>query len=303
MKNKILKFVLLIGVLSTVLTSCIKDDYDTGELGSAGKNFVKILEGKELSLFLSPFSNIMKVETFTLRRDVNSNSSLNTSNTVVLDFDAAAITAYNTANKKSYEMLPDAIYTIPTSNGIKKTSTGLEVTFAPGEFSKEIAINLDGGKFDLSKTYAVAYKIKSSEGLTISGTDHVLVAISIKNKYDGKYSVTGSALRAGDPVLSGSFPEQEYILLTAGALTLDMNRVAVWASGGNIGGIGPFRLTLDPATNVITVTDAANARVVNNPAGVNMYNPATKTFTISVFWGTGPTNRAWEAKFVYKGPR
>jgi hypothetical protein len=303
MKNKILKFVLLVGVLSTVLTSCVKDDYDTGELGSAGKNFVKFLEGNELSLFLSPFSDIKKVETFTLRRDVNSNASLNASNTVVLDFDAAAITAYNTANKKSYVMLPDAIYTVPASNGIKKTSTGLEITYAPGEFSKEIAINLDGGKFDLSKTYALAYKIKSSEGLTISGTDNVLVAISIKNKYDGKYVVNGSVIRGGDPVLSGNFPEQEYSLLTAGALTLDMSRVAVWASGANIGGIGPFRLTLNPATNAITVTDAVNAAVVNNPAGINMYYPATKTFQISVFWGNGPAHRAWEAKFVYKGPR
>lgn len=303
MKNKILKFLLFVGAVSAVLTSCVKDDYDTGDLGDAGKNFVKFLEGDELSLFLSPFSDIRKVETFTLRRDVNSSNSLNASNTVVLDFDAAAITAYNTANKTSYTVLPETIYTVPTGNGIKKTSTGLEITYAPGEFSKEIAINLDGGKFDLSKTYALAYKIKSSDGLTISGTDHVLVAISIKNKYDGKYSVTGSVVRGGDLVLSGPFPEQEYSLLTAGPLTLDMSRVAVWASGDNIGGIGPFRLTLNPTTNVITVTDALNDKVVNNPAGVNMYDPATKTFRISVYWGTGPTNRAWEATFVYKGPR
>ncbi len=303
MKNKIFKFFLLGVTLSTVFTSCVKDDYDTGDLGDAGKSYVKFLEGSSVAQFLSPFTDIRRVDLFTVRRDVNSNSSLNTSNTVVLDFDAAAITAYNTANSKSYIMLPDAIYTVTNQPGIKKTATGLEITFAPGEFSKEVAINLDGSKFDLSKTYALAYKMKNSAGLTISGTDNILAAVSIKNQYDGKYTVTGSVVREGDPVLSGSFPEQEYILLTAGPTTLDMNKVAVWATGAVVGGIGPFRLTLNPVTNDVTVTDAVNAAVVNNPAGINKYDPATKTFRISVYWGTGPANRAWEAKFVYKGPR
>ncbi|MEJ7693381.1 DUF1735 domain-containing protein [Daejeonella sp.] len=303
MKNIIFKIFLLGVVVSAAFTSCVKDDYDTGELGDAGTTYVKVLEGKQVSIFLSPFSDIARVNLFTLRRDVNSNSALNSTNTVTLEFDAAAITEYNTANKTSFVLLPDALYTITNQPGVQKTSTGLEVTFLPGEFSKEVAINLDGGKFDLSKTYALAYKMKSGTGLTISGTDKVLAAVSIKNKYDGKYTVNGSVVREGDPVLSGAFPEQEYILLTAGPNTLDMNRNAVWASGSAIGGIGPFRLTLNPTTNVITVTDAVNAGVVNNPAGINKYDPATKTFQISVFWGNGPQHRAWEAKFVYKGPR
>jgi hypothetical protein len=82
-----------------------------------------------------------------------------------------------------------------------------------------------------------------------------------------------------------------------------MNRNAVWASGGGIGGIGPFRITINPTTNQVTVTDAVNAVVQNNPADPNVYDPATKTIKISAFWGLGPQHRAWKATFVYKKAR
>ena len=212
---------------------------------------------------------------------------------VTVAIDQATLDAYNTAKGTTLELLPAENYTL--------TKT---VTIPAGQRSVPLVFKFRSDMISLTKAYAIPLKITDASGVVISGNygTHVL-GVAIKNKYDGVYTVNGSVVRGGDPVLSGAFPEQEYSLITASANAVDMNRVAVWASGGGIGGIGPWRLTINPSTNQVTVTDALNAVVQNNPAGPNTYDPATKTLKISAFWGLGPLHRAWKATFVFKKPR
>ena len=204
------------------------------------------------------------------------------------------ITTYNTDQKTTYTLMPADNFTLSVTSVIiqkGKSKATFDVKFKPSTF-------------DLSKSLVLPLKITSVSSGVVSGNfGTILINAVAKNKYDGIYTATGSAVRGGDPVLTGAFPKQDWGLVTTGANSVQMDRNAQWGGGGSIGGIGGFKIAIDPVTNDITVTDGINPVVKNNPAGVNKYTPATKTIQISVFWGTGPTNRAWQATFIYKGPR
>lgn len=301
MKTKLFKniYVFALGGLVLALSSCLKsnDTYiDFSKVGTLIElplaAYAPNADGDKIE-FLSFVSTLATAE-LPVIVNVASPKPLGNSLDVTLKVDDAALTAYNAAHATKYILLPSNAYSIAS----------LKVTIPSGERMAALNINLKPSMItDFSKQYVLPITIADAGGQTISQYKTVYYVVGVKNQYDGKYTVTGTALRAGDPILSGPFAATEFSLITAGPNALDMSRNAVWATGAAIGGIGPFRLTLNPATNVITVTDAINPSVVNNPAGINMYNPATKTFQISVFWANGPTHRAWEAKFVYKGPR
>ncbi len=132
--------------------------------------------------------------------------------------------------------------------------------------------------------------------------------ISIANQWTGSYLMSYYALRAGDPVLSGYVSGMPWKLSTAGKKSVIYWKIHLWGDGSStIGGIGPWTLTIDDSGGQnspmpVTVTDAINAAVKNNPDYNSRYDPAKKTFYISVFWGTGPTNRAAVDTLVYSGP-
>lgn len=213
---------------------------------------------------------------------------------VTLKVDDAALTAYNTANATTYTLMPTNVYTIPS----------LKVTVPSGQRTTALIVKFNPSLItDFTKQYVLPISIADASGQKISNYKTVFYVVGVKNKYDGTYKVNGNALRAGDPVLSGTFPEQTYKLITAGPNSVQFSKTAVWASGAGIGGISEWILTVNPVTNAVTITDNANPAVTANPAGINTYDPATKTFRIKAYWGNGPTHRAWEATFVYSGPR
>jgi hypothetical protein len=116
----------------------------------------------------------------------------------------------------------------------------------------------------------------------------------------------GYVLRAGDDVLSGYYKNRTYKLATSGPNTVLLDRNIAWGNSATnyCGGIGHWTITISEATtpNPITVTDATNAAVTILPTYNNRYDPATKTFYMSVYWGSGPTNRATTDTLVYSGP-
>jgi hypothetical protein len=184
------------------------------------------------------------------------------------------------------------------------TLTVTSVIIPKGKSKATFDVKFKPSTFDLTKSLVLPLKITSVSSGVVSGNfGTILINAVAKNKYDGIYTATGSAVRGGDPVLTGAFPKQDWGLVTTGPNSVQMDRVAQWGGGGGIGGIGGFKIAIDPVTNNVTVTDGVNPKVQNNPAGVNKYTPSTKTIQISVFWGNGPTHRAWEATFIYKGAR
>lgn len=131
-------------------------------------------------------------------------------------------------------------------------------------------------------------------------------SIDVANRWVGSYQMKGWTLRAGDPVLTGNWTAN-WKLSTVSAYAVQFWAIQKWADGSTVGGIGPFILTMDvsggpDAPMPVTVSDNVNSAVKNNPAYNNHYDPATKTFYISCYWGSGPTNRAAVDTLVYTGP-
>jgi hypothetical protein len=135
----------------------------------------------------------------------------------------------------------------------------------------------------------------------------VKTKIDIANLWAGSYYLSGYILREGDPVLSGYYSNIEWKLATNGAKAVQYNEIHQWFDGSTVGGIDKWILTIDDSGGPnnpmpVTVSDPVNSAVKNDPAYNSRYEPSTKTFYISVYWGTGPTNRAATDTLVYYGP-
>jgi hypothetical protein len=131
-------------------------------------------------------------------------------------------------------------------------------------------------------------------------------SVDVANRWVGSYLMKGWTLRAGDPVLTGSWTAN-WKLATVSAYAVKFWATQRWADGSTVGGIGPWVLTIDvsggPDANMpVTISDPANAAVKNNPDYNNHYDPSTKTFYLSCYWGSGPTNRAAVDTLIYTGP-
>jgi hypothetical protein len=138
-------------------------------------------------------------------------------------------------------------------------------------------------------------------------TNSYTTDVAAANRWAGPYLLSSYVLRAGDPVLSGNIYDLPWELLTGGSNSVIYGAIHPWGDGvSTIGGIGPWTLTIDDSGGPdnpmpVVVTDAANPAVVNNPDYYCRYDPSTKTFYLSVYWGNGPAHRAATDTLVYNG--
>lgn len=298
------KYLLMVVALGFLTQSCIKDEVTA--LGDAGISLVKFQDGPEQSLFYQPFTTSKKIKLFDLRRDAQSSTELQTSRTITLVEAPELIDAYNKENGTSFEVLPSSIYSLVADPSIVKSGNKVTVNFGAGDFVKNFYINLDGSKWDLSKKFAVAFKVTDVNGAVLSADKpSQITLISIKNKYDGTYEVSGTMVDAlngtlthvNDYLLAKGEPKWQLVLKTVSATKCAVYDPLVWANyfipitsgGSSLSGYGSFApvLEFDLATDkIIDVTNyygvPANTRGGRlDPTGsVNAYNPSTKTITI-----------------------
>lgn len=303
MKSKLL--MLLFGVICSIgLVSCIKDDHI--EVGDAGKTFLKFNDGPTKALFFSPFTDIKDITVFNIRRDPNSELTLNKPQSVTVKLVPQLVTDYNTEHNETFELLPASFYTYALETGMTVNGNDFVVNYAAGEFAKNLKIQLDGAQWvDLSKKYALAFVVSDAGGNTLSAAkDTMITFFSIKNKWDGVYEVSGTMVDVVNAALThvnvglaseGEDPlkiELRTISPTQCALfdaTVVGNYAAPIWTGSAFSQYGSFSVIVefDPATDkVVAVTNysgqpAANTRYGQlDVSGVNEYDPATKTVTI-----------------------
>ena len=309
MKLNKLNLILLGSVMALLFTSCIKDAAPA--LDDRGTTFVKLLESPENQIFFEPFSDIKNVSLFSLRKDANSSAESNTATAVKVRLNPTLLSDYNAAHNETYELLPDSLYTLDPT--IVKNGQIYTMTLTPGEFAKEFGIKLNGAKWDLSRKYALGFTIDDPGGKTIaSGKEDVLVLISIKNKYDGIYSVvSGFVQRYVGPTtpevgdLNGSLVgNPDAVLATVGPNTVEISNLR-WANTNPLGiaGINNLRATVNPATNQVTMFALGNATLTNWTVHENKYDPATKTFHLAFYWNPTGNRREYKVELKYKGPR
>ena len=223
---------------------------------------------------------------------------------VTLRLNPAVIGNYNANNGTSHEEAPLALYSIVNPGD---STSGYVVTIPKGSSTGFLKIKLKSANF-LGFDYAIGVQISSVQSGYLIATNLAtgVLAIGVKNKWDGVYSYKGYTLRAGDPARTGNFAGKEVSLVTAGIASVSFETLPVWADGSGIG-IDKPKLDIDESTNPnpITISGATGGGTVpqNNPSYTSTYDPTTKTFYISFTWAAGPTARLSTDTLTYLRPR
>ncbi len=283
--------------IALAFSSCIKKEVTP--LADEGKTFIKILEGPENKIFLSPYTGVKPVSLYSVRRDANSSASLQSTAPITLTRVDGLVDRYNADNGTDYEQLPDSLYTL--ASYISRSGNTYTFDMVAGDFAKEFVINLNGSKWDLSKKYALGFALTSvgSSAAKASGRDSIIALVSVKNKYDGVYKVTGSMLDITNALFVGTYP-LEWELQTSGANSCTVvDNVYLGIPGhvfnsvgdptdpntyyGSFGLVVNFDLATDAVTSVVNYygQPAGNTRsALLDPSGANRYDASSKTIDI-----------------------
>jgi hypothetical protein len=166
---------------------------------------------------------------------------------------------------------------------------------ANNSITLQAIINRTGLTVD--QPYGVGFKIESVEGGSIAnGSQSIKVKFDLRNRWDGRYKVTGNFVDIAAPTLT--FTEQEVNLVTTGPASVVMIPKDLGIPGYLIlsgtslsyyGSFGPV-FNFDPASNkVVSVVNsygqpASNTRAAElDPSGVNKWDAATKSMSVKFY--------------------
>jgi hypothetical protein len=282
MKNKILQYTLLCCSLMVLFSACRKDPFSGKETKQSGKTFVYIEQAQENDLHFLPFTDTKTVTVFTVRRDAASSADLQKATTITLaQLDLAA---FNTANGTDYTPIPGSLATQTADPSIVTSATGVTMSFAAGVFAKNYSLDIKGAEFDPSKKYAVLLAISNAGGFAkghaADGTslDTILVTLGVKNIYDGVYHAAGLFTR-----LNADLSQIDQRVINEDKTLGTVDAATVSSTVGDLGSGDPVNLTVN-ADNTVTVTFVGGSLSAlpapYTQVGVNVYDPATKTFTL-----------------------
>ena len=302
----------IVALISLVIlqTSCLKDKgFDNQEYGI---NYPGAVSGKGVGFNLEGGSSNFKTA------GINAQSTpqqvdpsvmtlaLYASSTVAEEdvhvhvaYDPTLITDYNTANGTQIVPLDPSVYTVQTldpviAKGSQNTSLNVSVTST--------------ATLDPLIVYGLAFRITSVDaGYTIAeNMKTIIVQILIKNRFDGVYEVTGTALRLNDPALSGTITPYEVDYSTSGANSVQHEGSFHWANWTSAGGSslpGGYEpnVEFDPTTlNVASVSSLNGAISGQTGTSYNQYyDPATKKMYYEFTWGAGPSARLMTIEATY----
>jgi hypothetical protein len=274
--------ILSILAIASYTTSCIEEGTD--EIKGKGNNNIRVFGGKDKLAVAPTITSTVKLAE--IWRDATSESSLNESVTVTFSVDPQFVSEYNEEHGTSYEPMDIKYFSF----------TPASMTFAPGEFKKELEVTLNAAGLDLSKDYGVGIKVNAPEGW--HGAGDTFVALALPSAYEGSYHSSGIRYNynsAGDANTS-TWPPTGWVSTgpwdypTTNASTLSSKTVAVHAANSN-GGFGRINITVTAET--VTVNGVVHNLVSIEPNGditltnfvqsthhKSTYNPNTKTFEL-----------------------
>jgi Domain of unknown function (DUF1735) len=332
--KKILSSSLILATLVVALTGCLKDKgFDNHTYGindpdsqPPGVGFPLALNAKNtfgLDAGIATVQTINDVAWVNLEGGSPAKSDVH----VTLVINDALRTAYNTANSAN----------ILSAAGFYNVA--LTLTIPAGATGANLPINVPSTVLmDPNNTYGVGLTITAVDGgyRIAENLKNLLVEITVKNKYDGIYSVVSGFVQRytapGAPVccdgLTGPLgpSNPDVSVATAGSNRVQFIPTAVsafgftWSPGSGIGGIDAMYMDVDPATNNTTsFSTGANVTLGNfggfpnafvppgtgpyGPPTANKYDPATKTFHIAFRWNPASTLREYDVVIKYKKAR
>jgi hypothetical protein len=314
---KIFKLLISGAIFTTMMSSCLKDKFDyINPSGSYSvvefKNPVapasETPEGSLYTVFPVAYELTASYEaSYTIQltgpdpapQDVVVNIGTKALAITELNTDKAIISSYI-----PYVLLPSSLYTITTPT----------VTIPAGQRSATVKVAYKTSNFNFAAKYALPISITtSSYGGVSKNFGTVLLNVSAKNGYDGVYAMqAGSFVQrytnpttptTGDALNGSTATNPNITLTTVGATTLEIGNLR-WAGGSSgVGGVDNLRLTVDPATNLVTMSSLGTPNLANIPGKVNKYDPATKTFTLNFDWNQTAAKREYSLNIKYYGVR
>jgi hypothetical protein len=310
MKMKFLNSLFFLSTaLSMLVSGCLKDDaYDNHEIqstrpdGAQNAVYIALTATSNSNHLQLAFEKSDADTTFDAVPVTLAGNAATEDVQVTLIYNPALLGNYNADNGTTHEEAPTDLYTV-TNPG--DAQAGYVVTIPKGSNTGYLQLKLKPNDF-LGYDYALGLQIASvSSGYLISTNYNTgILAIGVKNEWDGIYSYKGYSLRAGDPTLTGNFSGKEMPLVTKGATSVGFGSIPLWGDGNSGISIGNPVLTLDLNSgppNPITITSDGGA--YNYPGYDSRYDPASKTFYIGYTWGAGPSARASFDTLTYLRPR
>lgn len=308
MKKKTIFKVLPFVILSSMLSSCLKDEVYTADTDEA-VNTIEFADPEQAgdSDHLYPVFE----QYFEVVPSGNGNITISYSGgkpapqdiVVDIQIDVNALDKYNAriievaraeaieagedpddaeedAQAELYDLMPTSLYTI----------SGTQVTIKKGESKANISVSTKPDQYDFNYRYVLPLTITSASSGTLSGTfKTAFYYFGALNEWDGSYKYTTSAATSLVPNASKTVK-----LLTAGAYKLKLSPGLLGTYSNEV------IYTIDPATNAVTV-ECPSLGVQTPQDTRSKYDPATKTFT--VFWKQTGGGRTFEETFVYSNPR
>lgn len=256
------------------------------------------------SISMDYFSGLVTLDITDIRFMIRSVTKQEATAKIALS--TTAVNSYNVENGTNYTPVP------VTKVSLEKDQFSL----SPAERSKTVSIRINPsdiatGDNAIGITIAM---VNGAEASQIAGT--LVIALSVKNKYDGVYHLKGHFTRIDNPAINGPF-ETDVEMITTG-----INSVAMyWPDGGdfyqpfaNNGSLTAFANvapevyfnTTDQVTNLVNITGdpvsgpfmtvfpGSNSRFVAAP------NPV---IYLKYYYNTNPANRIFADTLTYTGSR
>jgi hypothetical protein len=216
MKNISIKIISLLVLITMTLSSCLNDLEDfLGQFGGSPA-IAELSEAANPSTgtIVREIINPTVPAEFTLRVNIASANYFKTDVTVTLAIDNSLIPAFNTAHSTSAVAIPAAAIGV----------TSYDVVIPAGTREIDWTFSIDATKVPnpTSTFYILPVKIVSAtNGVVVSGNyAEKYIRILARNKYDGKYTVTGSFYDfvTGTPPWVGAYPKHVNLITLGGDL-------------------------------------------------------------------------------------
>jgi len=321
-KSSIFYFLLL----SIFMMGCLKDkNFDNGSIQSVHSTGIQKIV--EISLTTTSTDNFLQIAMNSLDHDTTINlvpvtlASANGAEediNVTLVPNPALIGNFNAINGTLHELAPTSVYTI--INPLSSDGTGYVVTVAKGSNVGYLKIKLKTSNY-LGHDYSLAYqisKIDKSGYLISTNLSAGIVAIAVKNKFDGPYVLSGKfndvLAPANNPTGPGDPYPYDIYLITSGSLSVTMfipgGGYFHYIAGGSVYGEFCPIFTFNTSDQVVAVTNyygqpsATRLRSGEiDPSGLNKLN-ADKSIDVKyILKQSGTLKATFTEHLKYVGPR
>jgi hypothetical protein len=294
---------LLAGLL--IISSCKRDTIYGDITPNTDRVIVEFFDAKNVhSVAIDYVPGVVTVDMADLEFMVR--SVVKNDVTVKITSSAAIVNDYNTANGTSYTSVPFSFFNYESP----------EIVLSPTERKKKLRILIKPSDIATGQ-WAIGFSIAQvSSGEISQIANKILITISVKNKFDGKYHLKGFFTRTDNPPYNGPFETDVEMVTTgpnsvamywpdfgdyyqpfsnAGTLTAfsNVDPEVLFNAGDIVSGINNY--TGDPAAGpFMTPFPAANSRFVAGAAPV---------IYLKYYYNTNPANRIFADTLTYTGPR